>query len=263
MDFETALNDSVAFTRETLLGRWTRWLALILIGLPAALLPFAFDPKKIFTGTTVHWELIHWDQLAALFVVIFLVSFFESGYLVRIYRGGTAPAEFDRWGGMFVDGVKISVVWLIWILPALILFLAALALAFGMIAGGFVSPDAGMGFLGLAIILILLALLALLVAARLGTMGAIRFARTGSIMEGVNYREILATIRRIGWLTYIVALIILIVLSIIFGIVTAFLSLIPYIGWVIQLCLIPILTVFLARFITRVYDAGAIPPQAV
>ena len=58
-------------------------------------------------------------------------------------------------------------------------------------------------------------------------MGVIRFARTGSMGEAFNFSAILATIGRIGWLSYIFALIIMII---IIGIVEAICSAIPFIG---------------------------------
>ena len=102
----------------------------------------------------------------------------------------------------------------------------------------------------------------MVVALVLGTIGALRFARTGSVMEGVNYQEILATIGRIGWWDYIIAGIILCVIGLIFGIVSGILSLIPFIGWVLVLIVTPLMTVLSARFLSLVYDTGVSPAPA-
>ena len=81
-------------------------------------------------------------------------------------------------------------------------------------------------------------------------------------MEGVNYREILATIRRIGWWDYIVAGIVLIVIALIFTIITAVLGIVPFIGWVLVLIITPVMTVLSARFLSLVYDTGVLPAPA-
>ena len=63
-------------------------------------------------------------------------------------------------------------------------------------------------------------------------------------------------IRAIGWGTYILAMFILLVAAIFFGIVQSVLAHIPVAGWVIQLVLSPIILIFTARYIFRVYDHG-------
>ena len=261
MNFETILNDSVNFTRDTLPGKWTRWLVLTLLGLPGALLPFALGIGNMTDKTSFHWELVHWNQVAALAILMLLASFFLSGYIVRIYRGGATPPAFDAWSGMFLDGIKMCVVWLIWMLPALILMLVACISLFGATAAGGHSP-AGLGLLGLMLILLLAALIMGVVAVVLGTIGAIRFARTGSVMEGVNYHEILGTIRRIGWWDYIIAGIVLMVIALVFGIVSGILGMVPFIGWVLVLIISPLMTVLSARFLSLVYDTGVPPAPA-
>ena len=64
------------------------------------------------------------------------------------------------------------------------------------------------GFLiGIVILYIVAFIIALFEA-----IGIIRFARTGSMGEAFNFGAILATIGKIGWLSYIVALILMIVI---------------------------------------------------
>jgi hypothetical protein len=208
------------------------------------------------------WKLVHWDQVLVLVCLMIVGSFFLSGYIVRIYRGAAIPSEFNQWAGMLLDGIKMCIVWLIWMLPAIILLLAAFATMFGAIFGGAKSA-AGLGLLVLMLILLLASLVMMLVAGIFGTIGAVRFARTGSVMEGVNYREILATIERIGWWSYILAGIILFVIAIIFSVVSGIFSLIPFIGWVLDLVIAPLMSVLGARFLSLVYDAGVPPVPAV
>jgi predicted PurR-regulated permease PerM len=91
-------------------------------------------------------------------------------------------------------------------------------------------------------------------------LGSVRFARTGSMREGLRFSAITGTIQAIGWGAYLLALVIMMVLVILFSLIIAMFALIPYAGWVIQLVLTPIISVFSARYISRVYDHSV--PQA-
>ena len=90
----------------------------------------------------------------------------------------------------------------------------------------------------------------------------IRFARTGSMREGLRVFEILAHIGRIGWGQYIIALIVLLAVTVIFGVIVTVLGLIPLIGWVLELVVTPFITVFGARYYTLVYEQGVEQPVA-
>jgi hypothetical protein len=92
-------------------------------------------------------------------------------------------------------------------------------------------------------------------------LGAVRFARTGSIREGVRFSAILKTIRTMGWLSYVLALIVFIVIAVIYAIITGILSIIPFIGWALVLIVAPFFSIFIARYFTLVYDQGE--PQSV
>ena len=87
------------------------------------------------------------------------------------------------------------------------------------------------------------------------TIGIIRFARTGSIGEAFNISEILTTIRKIGWGTYIISLVVLFVALIVVEIVIAILGMIPVLGIIIQLVFIAPVMIFEACYLCQVYDA--------
>jgi len=91
MNFEAIINDSVNFTRDTLITNPVRWLIFVLLGLPAGLLPFVLNIADMKNKTSFHWELIHWDQVAVLGILMLVASVFLSGYIVRIYRGSATP----------------------------------------------------------------------------------------------------------------------------------------------------------------------------
>jgi hypothetical protein len=123
------------------------------------------------------------------------------------------------------------------------------------------------------IVLLLFVLLLLLVEFVLfvivmlfGVLGAVRFARTGSIREGIRFSAILTTIQTMGWLSYFILLIGFVVAMVIYAVITGILSFIPFIGWVLLLIVNPFFMIFTARYFTLVYDQGEsqpVPPAPV
>lgn len=97
MDIGATLTDSFTYAQEALVGKWTRWAIFILFALPFSLIQFLFDPKKIMTGTTINWGAISWGQIAVLAGLGIILSFFLSGYSVRIYRGVKTAPDFTGW----------------------------------------------------------------------------------------------------------------------------------------------------------------------
>jgi hypothetical protein len=91
-----------------------------------------------------------------------------------------------------------------------------------------------------------------IILALLAIVGVIRFARTGSMGEAFNFSAILATIGKIGWGSYILALI---VITVILMIVSIILGIIPVLGPIIQLIAGPFLSVFSVRYICTLYDS--------
>jgi hypothetical protein len=105
---------------------------------------------------------------------------------------------------------------------------------------------------------------------------AIRFARMGSFSEAFNVGAILETIKKIGWINYIIALILVTIVIaipvciIVFGMIliggiSMFMlggNTATLIGFIVAAILIvltiaPLLSVFQARYMTRVYDSAA------
>jgi Protein of unknown function (DUF4013) len=257
MEYEAVISDSMDYAREALFGKWVRWLIFVILSLPMALVQFVFDPEKIMAGGTFHWEQINWGELAILVILGIILSFFLSGYLVRIYRGTKPAPDFDNWGQLFMDGLKLAIVEILWLIPLIVVFMAELAvIALGSIAAGG-SRDASLLIFLLAMLLFIIIEIVLFIIIFLYMiLGAVRFARTGSIREGIRFSAITQTIRRIGWGAYILSLIILFVIGIIFYIVTAVLHFIPYAGWVIVLVITPIFSIFMTRYITLLYEHG-------
>lgn len=262
MDNGVLVTSSAEYTREALCWKWGRWLVFIICGLPMALIPFVFDSRKFSDPAHFSWEMIPWGQLAALILAGFLLSFILSGYLARIYRGSPTPPEFDSWGSLYIDGIKIAITGFLWFVPVIVLFCALV----GVIIAGLSDTPLLPGIAALVLMVIIaLALIAVCIIAVLYSIpGVVRCARAGSIREGIRFSAITGTLRSIGWVNYIVALIVLGAVALLFCIVVCLFSLNEYTGAVASLVLTPLYTIFSARYITQVYDTAApvpVPPE--
>ena len=239
MDFGTMLDDALAYTKQGVFENANRWLKLI--------------------------------------IAILCLGIPMNGYVMRIYRGAQPAPEVDNWGSLFIDGLKLMIVGLVYAIPIFILYvitygsivLAVLSGSTGPMESAMLSewtPNIG---------LVLLMYLVEIVIGLIVPVASIRFARTNSFSEAFNVGAIFGYIGKIGWINYIIALIlitlviaipivILVLGFILLGGIILFLfkvSMIAIVGLIIALViiiltLVPLFTVFQARYMTRVYDSA-------
>ena len=227
MDFEKLLSDSFTYTKEAIVGKWMQWLLLVIA------------------------------------TILFCLPLL--GYILKVYRGERPAPEVTDWGTLFIDGIKYAIVSLVWAIPLLILFFVFIGAALWSfintaavvsVSGSQASvsnPALFMGALGFyLIVVIIVAILTVIFA----SIGVIRFARTGSMGEAFNIREILITIGKIGWVTYISSLVVLFVAVIVVEIIITILGSIPVLGIIIHLVFIAPVMIFEARYLCQVYDAA-------
>jgi hypothetical protein len=244
MDFTEMLGDAFTYTREGVLGNMNRWMKLILALLCLGL-PF-------------------------------------SGYIMRVYRGVKPAPDVDQWGTLFVDGLKLLAVGIVYAIPLIILWVLIYGGFFLGIISGTMKESALATWEPNFVLMIIFYILELAVTI-LMPIASIRFARTGIFSEAFNFSGIIGTIRRIGWINYIVALLLVsIIVSIpicvlIFGFIIAgaiSLVLLKEAGLLVILALIalavlillilsPLFGVFQARYMTRLYDCAAPAEPAV
>ncbi len=218
MDYGSMVGDSFAYAKEAVLGKWMKWVMLI---------------------------------IATILLMLPLM-----GYALKVLRGETPAPEVEDWGTLFIDGIKYMIIAIIWLLPVYIVMGILMVIGFGAAMTGDESAAlAGMGIMAVGMIVV--AILAVIIALFM-MIGVVRFARTGSIGEAFNFSAIRATIAKIGWVPYIIALVVLMVCAAIFGIVMGILMMIPILGWLLYLCMIPPYMLFVSRYICQLYDsAGA------
>ena len=191
-----------------------------------------------------------------------IVNLIVTGYASRVLKespGADSPPKLENYGDMFIDGLKIVIVSVIYMLVPLVLIAAGVGSFFaaGIMEGG---PDfmlrgfspAYMGLLSgtglaLALIGVLIAFVMLIILAA----GIAHMIKTGKFGKAFAFGEILAVIRKIGWGKYIAWLILIVVLA---GIVGAIAGAIPYVGWIIAAVIGPALTVFYFRSLGLLYS---------
>lgn len=212
MDLGKAVGDSFAYAQEGLVGKWVKWVLLII--------------------SCIIFPLI-------------------LGYIVRIFKGASPSPELENWGGLFIDGIKLFIVALIYAIPIIILEIIAMGAIFGAAMTGD-STAMMAGLAGAGLIFIILVIVAIIIGLITAT-AYVRFARTDCIGEAFNFGAIFAHIGKIGWITYIIALIII---GIILGIIEFVCMLIPYVGILILLIIAPFLVLFYSRYLSLLYESA-------
>ena len=225
MDLGKTIGDSFEYAKEGLVGKWAKWILLII--------------------SCIIFPLI-------------------MGYVMRIYRGVKPSPELNEWGGMFIDGIKLFVVAIIYAIPIIIVEFAVIGSAgvafLTALSNPMADPNAVMALIGAVLFGVIILVLVAIIIELIAIIGMIRFARTNSFGQAFNFGAIFSTIGRIGIASYILALI---VLAIIVGIIQVICWLIPYVGFVILFILMPFIVIFSARYVTLVYESAgeeAAPP---
>lgn len=215
MDYGNMLGESFSYAKDAVWGKWGKWVLLVI--------------------STIIFPLI-------------------MGYMVRIYSGVKPAPEADNWVGMFIDGLKLLVIGIIYAIPVFIIM--AIFTIPAILAGGNGDSMLALGSLGIGmIVMFIVAIIISLISA----IGMIRFAQKDSVGQAFAFGAILEHIGRIGWGSYIIALIVLWIVGIVFSVITTILSAIPIIGWLIMLFLYPVWTIFAARYMTLIYESAPAP----
>jgi hypothetical protein len=224
MEFGNMLGESFAYTKEGVVDKINKWVML---------------------------------AIATLILCIPLM-----GYVMKIFRGEKPAPEVDDWGKLFVDGIMYIIVSIIYAIPLIILQM----LMFGAVAASAMTGDPSAMMTGMAGagILFLIYIIVAIIIGLVAPIALIRFARSGSFGEAFNFSAILATIGKIGWINYIIAMIIVAIVigipvAIIYVILIALIFALSIIGLLIAavvfLFLIPVVAVFQSRYITQIYDS--------
>lgn len=227
MDYGNMIGDSLGYAKDGLVGHWKRWILLII--------------------STIIFPLM-------------------MGYTMEIWRGKKPAPEPEQWGKLFIDGLKLLVAGLIYAIPVILIILVFGGFALiGAFQAAAMSGDPNyltththelMPLFAGFMVGVVIAIIVAIIIALFSTIGFIRMARTEQFGEAFNFNAILETIRKIGWVNYIIALIILFIVAGIITFVLNLISMIPFIGLILWLILLPFLIIFEARYICMVYESA-------
>jgi hypothetical protein len=211
MDFGQMLTESYEYTKEALWGKWEKWILLIISGIIFPLL---------------------------------------LGYGMEVMRGKKPAPPLENWGKLFVDGLKLFVVEIIYAIPVIILLLLLVGASILSFISG--EPRVIFAAIGAFIVGIIVIVIVAVLIGLVSTLGYVRLSRTDRMGEAFNFNAIFDHVGKIGWGNYFVALLVMVI---VIGVVEVIISLIPVIGMLINLILIPAYTIFAYRYITQIYDS--------
>lgn len=125
------------------------------------------QPQYAKNGLAGKW--MKWLLLLISCVIFPLIM----GYMMRIYRGANPSPEPDDWGTMFIDGIKLFIVAIIYALPVIILEIAIIGsagLAMFMRGGNpAMNPGAFLGLLGAIIVGVIILLVVAFIVGLIST----------------------------------------------------------------------------------------------
>ncbi|REE28190.1 uncharacterized protein DUF4013 [Methanothermobacter defluvii] len=141
--------------------------------------------------------------------ILILPVFLVMGYGFRALKASIAGfdelPEFDEWGEMFVDGLKVFVVQIAYMIVPLIIIFAGVLGSFTM-----VSPDTGVitnptAFTGLVGGTTIIGIILAIILGLIETIAIAHMAYNDSELGAAfRFSEILDVISQIGWLDYII-----------------------------------------------------------
>ncbi len=194
--------------------------------------------------------------------IIPIVNWVVLGYASRVLRetpGSKKPPKLEEYGDLFIDGAKIFFASLIYMIIPLALMGAGIAsFVFAIFMGGGVIPGTprpietgGMIFLGGTGLILLLvgAILAFLALIVLGAAIA-HMIKKGKFGKAFAFGEILDVIRGIGWGKYLAWVILVAIIAVVVG---ALVGAIPFVGWLIEVIIAPVVSVFFFRSLGLLY----------
>lgn len=212
-------------------------------------------------------------------LVTLVVSFIVLGYSIDVIKGGTEGEDtlpdFD-YVKNFVIGIKAMILEIIYfIIPLIIVIIVASASGLfssftkmvyastEAIVNGATNATMIMAaipqstvstFTNSLTVTLIVAIILFIIFSLLSFTGLVRFAKSGSGIEGLRFREILKDMSKIGFVKIIVTLIVIYIIAFVLFLVIGLIGLIPYIGVFIGIFVgVPFILLFLYRAIGLLY----------
>ena len=206
-------------------------------------------------------------------IVTLIISIIVLGYLVDVVKSGTERGntlpDFD-YVKQFVNGFKALILDIIYFfIPAILVIIVASASglfsSFTKIAHTSINaivngannltaitaaiPQSTINtFTNALTVTLIVGIILFIIFSLLSIAGMVRFAKTGSGVEGLRFRKIIKDISNVGLLKVIVTLIVIYIIAFLLSIVVGLIGLIPYIGVLIGSFIgMPFILIFIFR----------------
>jgi hypothetical protein len=252
-------------TEDALRYPFSDWKKILILGILAIMSSLGI--AVLFMGTLLGIKNIM--VIIAIFIIGYLLcGFLINGYKFRIIQtslnGAAELPVFNNWINMFIDGIKVSLVVVVYLLPTiLIMAIAALTLlpVLGIIGS---NPSAStfniiLSFLS-ATLLVLIGLTYMIIILPINYMAVAHMAQNNSkFSSAFRFHEIIDKIRSIGWgnliVWYLVTGTIYVIISVMGSVITGIFSIVnPIIGIILSSLIVsPYLYMYLNRSIALFY----------
>lgn len=210
--------------------------------------------------------------LGLLFMFSFLIVplFLLYGYVFRVIKASLAGVEglpdYEEWGEMLVDGIKLFLVYIIYMLPATIIGIySILMFAIALQTFSYVNPATtinptmiyslfgGSAALGIGFAIIYSLVVYPILAVGIGNMAFYN----GDLGSAFKLGDIFSTISKIGWVDVIIWYIAIIIVGIIIFVAGILIAMVPILGWLfITLILFPYMYLFFGRALAWLYASA-------
>ncbi len=228
----------------------------------------AFDFAKKMTEDAGKWIIL------IILSVIPIVNLVTIGYASKVIKESPAsrsPPKLEKYMELWVQGLKVIVALIIYMIIPLILFGLGAGAFIGALIGaglfktfpgsfGTLPGSVGLAFwslAGVAGIVFIVGIIATFLITIFAVMGITHMIKKDQFGKAFAFKEISAIIGKIGWGNYILWLIVIFVINLIYGAIGR----IPGVGWIITLVLIPPYVVFMSRSIGMAYGEQKRPSR--
>jgi hypothetical protein len=243
--------------KDSLIYPFSDWKKILILGIIVLITGMDYNFFRLSSNVA----------LIIIFVIItWIIAFFARGYQFRIIKlslsGVNELPEFNAWIDMFVDGFKVFIVVMGYLIPA-ILIIAFAGLSFGSTIMNFLYPPSNfdVNILLNVIILVLIAIVYTIIILPIDMMAIAHMANNDSKLSAAfRFHEIFDKISNNGWINliiwYIVTGILFLILFIIGSFVTNIIGKItfPLVGTILSsLTVMPYLFMYLSRSVALFY----------
>jgi len=214
----------------------SNWKRLLILGVIVLISQFLME---IVIGYGRVSGLLYFLLIPAL-IAAFLTLGYQLRTIATSITGENEPPEFNEWTKMFLDGLRVFITSIAYgIIPTIVLIMGVIMLLTGY---------------GIGVIILLLGAVLFIIIGIISVMALSNMAYHDEIGAAFKFGEIRERIASIGWLEYIVILIILAILYIILAVVGSLVTMIPFAGLVLaSLIIYPFIYLFLYRAIGLIF----------